>query len=242
MHTHSLLATTFTLLGLTTSATIPPRTTHASQTLRIWPLGDSITFGTSSTDGNGYRKDLRDLLTKASLQVDFVGSQKSDSMDDGDNDGHPGYTIQQLSPYPAKIAEQKPDVVLLMAGTNDIGKNTPDELALAPKRLGELVDWIFGNVTDTSVIVAQITPFVHDSAKDKKAIEYNKGVKKVIEDRSAQGKKITLVDMHSALKTDDFGPNDIHPNDGGYRKMANVWFKGVKKVVNKGCASQKQRE
>lgn len=32
------------------------------QNLRILPVGDSITFGKGSTDGNGYRLDLRNEL------------------------------------------------------------------------------------------------------------------------------------------------------------------------------------
>lgn len=51
----------------------------------------------------------------------------------------------------------------------------------------------------------------------------------------ASGKKIVLVDMRGPG-----GPlvSDLrdgrHPNDGGYVKMANIWFGGVQEAVAKG--------
>lgn len=47
-----------------------PHTARAqSKPLRIMPLGDSITFGTRSSDGAGYRKALYDKLTAAGLTI-----------------------------------------------------------------------------------------------------------------------------------------------------------------------------
>ena len=52
------------------------------------PLGASLTYGTNSTDGNGYREALRKLLvTNASLTIDYVGSVKSGNSVDPDNEG-----------------------------------------------------------------------------------------------------------------------------------------------------------
>lgn len=50
--------------------------------VRAMPLGASITYGYKSTDGNGYRKDLRDKLRKAGYPVNMVGSRKSGTMKD----------------------------------------------------------------------------------------------------------------------------------------------------------------
>ena len=62
--------------------------------LRLMPLGDSVTWGYGSTDGNGYRKVLHDLLAQQGYVVDFVGTQKSGNMADAENEGFPGATIQ----------------------------------------------------------------------------------------------------------------------------------------------------
>lgn len=50
--------------------------------LRIMPLGASITVGYHSSDGNGYRKWLRQQLRYSGWQVDMVGSLSNGSMHD----------------------------------------------------------------------------------------------------------------------------------------------------------------
>ena len=59
-----------------------PRIEHRSggTALRILCVGASITFGVGSTDGNGYRRDLRDLLEHAGSTVHYVGTQSSGNM------------------------------------------------------------------------------------------------------------------------------------------------------------------
>lgn len=42
------------------------------------PTGASITFGINSSDGNGYRKDLLDLL--AGNPVNYIGTQHGGTM------------------------------------------------------------------------------------------------------------------------------------------------------------------
>ncbi|CAK7211487.1 hypothetical protein SCUCBS95973_001132 [Sporothrix curviconia] len=41
------------------------------------PLGGSVTYGSESSDGNGYRKFLRDKLIRGGYRVEMVGSRKS---------------------------------------------------------------------------------------------------------------------------------------------------------------------
>lgn len=50
--------------------------------LRILPLGASITWGTGSTTGNGYRKPLYDELKKNGFEVEMVGSKEHGNMKD----------------------------------------------------------------------------------------------------------------------------------------------------------------
>ena len=53
--------------------------------LRILPLGDSITVGVQSSDGNGYRVGLEKNLARSKLQ--FVGDLRNGSMLDDYNAG-----------------------------------------------------------------------------------------------------------------------------------------------------------
>jgi hypothetical protein len=50
--------------------------------LRILPLGASVTWGQASTDGNGYRKHLREVLEQRCTLVDMVGNVQSGKMPD----------------------------------------------------------------------------------------------------------------------------------------------------------------
>jgi hypothetical protein len=64
--------------------------------IRLLPLGDSITWGFTSSDGNGYRLALHNLLQTGNT-LDFIGSLKSGTMVDNDNEGHIGATIAQIA-------------------------------------------------------------------------------------------------------------------------------------------------
>jgi len=103
-------------------------------TIRIMPLGNSITQGYASGEPDedrqvSYRKALWDNLIAAGYDVDFVGSLNSGSelFPDADHEGHPGWYAD--GPRGNNIAthvymwlkESHPvDVVLLHIGTNDI--------------------------------------------------------------------------------------------------------------------------
>lgn len=50
--------------------------------LRIMPLGASITEGVRSSDGNGYRRALRDQLRFKGWKVNMVGSKQNGKMAD----------------------------------------------------------------------------------------------------------------------------------------------------------------
>ena len=85
--------------------------------LRILPLGDSITDGMSSSDGNGYRLRLRDLLTPENA-VEYIGQQHSGFMDDNNNEGYPGIDISLIAEKAKPSYAEKPNIVLLMATSN----------------------------------------------------------------------------------------------------------------------------
>jgi len=104
----------------------------ANATIRIMPLGDSITQGIGSgadPDDNdhqvSYRKTLWDLLVNAGYDVDFVGSQDSGSMEfaDPDHEAYPGGRADEIRDgiYNWLVAHPA-DIILLHIGTNDINE------------------------------------------------------------------------------------------------------------------------
>jgi lysophospholipase L1-like esterase len=101
MKTNHSLAKSLTLLMSFSSvmAMLPIAYADSSKTLRIMPMGDSITQGTIP---GGYRKPLHDLLLKNGHKVDFVGAktQNGDTCPDPDHWGQGGW---QITKTPATI-------------------------------------------------------------------------------------------------------------------------------------------
>lgn len=82
---------------------------------------DSITQGYQSSNGNGYRGPLYDILTSRGNTLSMIGSQSSGTMPQPQNEGHDGATISQIASYTSAYHE-RPNVILLHAGTNDMNQ------------------------------------------------------------------------------------------------------------------------
>ncbi|KAJ7481826.1 lipolytic enzyme, partial [Mycena latifolia] len=228
------IATTTTVTTATTttsrSTTFAPSSTSTSTTglnIRLLPLGDSITFGLQSSDGNGYRSTLHNLLQPGNT-VDFIGSLKSGTMADNDNEGHSGFTIAQIASIATNAAAlpARPNVVLLMAGTNNVFGGS---ISTAPSRLSSLIDLIFQTCPDTALVVATLTPL---SSGQASVDTYNQAITQLVNNRTASGQHILLASMSSVLASDLF--DRVHPNDVGYVKMANAWFPVVQQAAKNG--------
>lgn len=201
--------------------------------LRIMPLGDSITqgmkeFGNLDQENiGGYRRFLWKMLKDANHSVDFVGSERAGESIrpsiDPDNEGHPGWRMSDINniAYSATM-QHLPDMILLHTGTNDLGvvnsdgiKQILDQVAMYEQHSGK----------KTIVLVALIIDHqVHNSRIDK----FNKNVKKYLQKRILSGDRIRIVDMYNDAKlTAADYTNEMHPNDTGYYKMAEVWFRSI---------------
>lgn len=100
-------------------------------------------------------------------------------------------------------------------------------VANASQRLAALVDRIFTAVPGVTIIVSTLLPN-GNTAAEANILQYNSELASVVSSRSAAGKRITLVDMHSSqFSLADVGPDGIHPTDAGYQKMAPVFYNGI---------------
>ncbi|RDL35318.1 SGNH hydrolase [Venustampulla echinocandica] len=189
-----------------------------NKNLRILPLGDSITYGFQSSDGNGYRQDLLSILTGAKNTVQMIGSVRAGTMANNFNEGHNGATISQLATYTSAYG-QRPNIILLHAGTNDL--NLPSEPASAPQRLDSLVGQLVSACPDATIIVARIIPSTNGGLAALLP-QFNNAITGLMAQRVRQGQQVMVVDMPSGVTTGDLA-DGLHPNDEGYNKMAIKW-------------------
>ncbi|PSL52048.1 lysophospholipase L1-like esterase [Saccharothrix carnea] len=204
-----------------------PASAESNGGVRVMPLGDSITEGTQVP--GGYRIGLWQRFGTGNYRVDFVGSQFNGpaSLGDHDHQGHPGWRIDQIDANVVTwLRNTNPRTVLLHIGTNDILQNY--NVANAPARLSALIDRITATAPNADVFVATIIPLAN-AGQAAAARTYNAAIPGIVQGKVNAGKRVRLVDMHSALTTADL-IDGVHPTATGYDKMAATWYTALRAV------------
>ena len=218
------------IANLTTEEILTPIFDIANQ-LKILPLGDSITSGEyplEPTPG-AYRLQLKSNFTADDLDVDFIGSQANKSIDnDPEHEGHPGWEIDELIGLVDRglLDNYQPDLVLLMAGTNDI-LSTPDDASQVIQDLNSLIDRLQGKLTDVPILVSDLVPIDPAFRGQKKAnivTEVNTLLPQLAQQ---QGESVTYVNAGGLLELDDLIGDGIHPNAVGYDKIGDAWYEAL---------------
>lgn len=249
------------LLLVAITASFLAATSACAQGYRIMCIGDSITAGYTDNPtwkvpfAFGYRGELYKRLTESRLPFTFVGTspepfdnkfgepqtvalpdlRKTSNHFDVNQDHHEGYGGQGTDFVNKHIASwltiDKPDIVLLMIGINDIARGSataPD----APKtNLKSVVETIATQRPNTNVIVAQIMPY---STYTPAIVDFNKYIREsLVPAFTAQGKHVTTVDQYSNFGSGTTVDSSLysnginHPSAAGYEKMAQTWFSGI---------------
>lgn len=217
---------------------------------KIMPFGDSITDGYLAQRG-GYRIPLFQRAHLEGKHLTFVGSATNGPTTvDGvpfpqHHEGHSAYTINDeplptpahkgISPFvKTSIPNYKPDIVLLMIGTNDVDNSI--DLPNVPTRLGALIDSIIALDAHTLIVVAQITPTMQDPL-NARIQTYNAAIPAVVKSRADAGKHVVLVDMYNAFVSDKAYRmtllfDRLHPNIAGFQKMADTWNSVIHDLVH----------
>lgn len=199
--------------------------TKKKRVLRIMSVGDSITEGINSSTNNGFRDNLRKLLTSMSnTVVNYVGSHRSGSMVNGENEGWSGQEINFIRDKTmAHLKEYSPNVVTVLAGTNDIGH---DKALGSPERLVGFVHEIRRAVPDAYVLVGDLLP------DENHETNYEHHSFNITVDSILSGEADTHVVQ---VNFDDLNLSDmngLHPNDAGYQKMADDWGYAIEDLEN----------
>ena len=273
--TTTTAATAPTPTTVTTTAQTAPNT---EKTYKIMSIGDSITDG-YGVDGS-YRKFLYNGLAEKGIKVDMVGSKGGNMTAeytdektgksfkyDNDNTGYSGYAIQEYSGRSGILEtlkstdclSEKPDIVILQIGTNDIIDN--HELDKAGERLKGLIGYILENIPSDSALFVTTVPDVDpnrsgvydwfgnyrhsadwqtqydDNTAEKnihKAVEkYNSDVQSVVEAIAKTDSRVHFADVNSAVTSvkEQLG-DGVHPNNDGYKAMGEYWTNVISAYIS----------
>ncbi|ROO87313.1 lysophospholipase L1-like esterase [Actinocorallia herbida] len=201
---------------------------HRAPGLSVMPLGDSITAGWGSSSGAGYRSRLYAKLNSAG-DLDFVGTVRG-SGTDADHQGHPGARIDQIR-YVAdcSVPSYRPNVIALMAGTNDLNQN--HDVAGAPQRLVSLVDRLLALRPGTTVLVSTLPPSTKTDVGPR-VTAYNNAIRPLIRAMEQDGKRVRLAELPS-ITTADLA-DQLHPDNDGHAKIANGFAKAFYQALDDG--------
>jgi lysophospholipase L1-like esterase len=121
----------------------------------------------------------------------------------------------------------RPDIVLLMSGTNDLNLEQLDNVIRA----------ITTSSPRTHLIVSTIFDRWTATGPDHNTQLYNAGIPALVTAAQQRGELVTFVDCRSALTRDDFCYNGllgdgVHPNPVlAESKVAAVWYAGIQAIA-----------
>ncbi|NJL83828.1 MAG: hypothetical protein HC890_14460 [Chloroflexaceae bacterium] len=222
------------IANLATKTVLAPRYGILAEP-KILPLGDSITAGEHRVGAypGAYRRELFREYDAANLDLNFVGSLQNgpDSLGDRDHEGRGGFTIEQLTALidGGLLEREGPDVILLMAGTNDTIRSSAEQMLLD---MGRLLDRITDERPGALVLVSSIPPIVAElvnngSSRASRAAEFNQRLPGLLADKARDGKSVAFVDGGGRLSGGDLLSDGIHPSADGYTKLGDAWFRAL---------------
>ena len=224
----------------------------------IWFIGDSITQSNADGDPNDSpRRALYEMLTQNNYEFTFTG-HFADNVDGlpvtgstpetnlfhfhsgisgsviGDNVGNRVGMTQNIDSgqnfwNSGRLDTVKPEIILIMLGTNDVEQNI--DLATAPARIETLIDTIMAQpgVGEPAFFVAQIPPNLRAGSTER-VVAFNAALPDIVDGQRSLGRDVTLVDPFTPLNanTDAFiRADDLHTNTAGNAVIAQQWFDGI---------------
>ncbi len=245
-HILIILLLTLALLGLAIApalavalprnAAATPLAPAASCPLRVMPMGDSTTRGSGSAAGPGYRFFMYNRVLADGLQMGYVGRQGRTPYL---HEGYSSFTLQSLSLLADDpgLAANNPDIILLMAGTASVELEYPNVTASGlAGQLNALIDKILRKWPNVYLVVGSIAPVSaprsNAAAKDAIAMAYSQQVKSIA---SSKGNRVRYAEVYFSLNKATDLADGLHPNDNGYRKIANAFYPQVKGLVENLC-------
>jgi lysophospholipase L1-like esterase len=212
--------------GTPPPGTPAPTTPPSSGTVRVMPLGDSIT----GSPGCWRALLWQSLQNAGRTNVDFVGTLPAQGCGfpyDGENEGHGGALVTAVADQNqvvAWLAATHPDVVLMHFGTNDVWSNRSTATILAAYT--RLVEQMRAGNPRMKVLVAQILPMAPSSCPEcaQRVVDLNAAIPAWAAGASTTASPVTVVDQWTGFDTATDTGDGVHPNDRGNRKIADRWY------------------
>ena len=147
-------------------------------------------------------------------------------------------TPQMLVRFWQDVIQLQPEIVVILAGTNDIAGNTgPSTLEMIADNLFSMAELAKAHgikVILSSVLPVYDYPWKPGLEPSDKIIELNKMIRTY-----AEANDIHYLDYFSAVVDENNGMKEhlaydgVHPNDEGYKVMSELAEPAIRKVLNK---------
>ncbi|PGH01982.1 hypothetical protein GX51_04914 [Blastomyces parvus] len=231
-----LAAVTAVCLAGMSIAAATPKAEDIAKTVKIMPLGDSITGSPGC-----WRALLWKKLQEADItNTDFVGSEPGHDCGfdyDSENEGHSGYratSIASKKQLPPWLKKAQPDIVMMHLGTNDVWRNVKPKDII--KAFSTLVKQMRKNNPNMVILVAQIIPMNPSDCESsqscgKVARQLNRAIAKWAPKKSTEKSPITVVDCFTGFDTEKDTKDGVHPNKSGDKKIAKCWFEPLSTAI-----------
>jgi Ricin-type beta-trefoil lectin domain/GDSL-like Lipase/Acylhydrolase family len=221
------------VLGLAVTSPLSPA--QAATTVKVMPLGDSITGSPGC-----WRSVLWNRLQSNNVKnVDFVGSLNNNGSCsqsfDGDNEGHGGFLARDIvgnNNLPGWLNSAKPDVVLMHLGTNDVWNNIATNTILG--YYSTLVDQMRANNSKMRILVAKITPMAPAgcSTCTQGVVNLDNAIQNWANGKTTSASPITVVDQFTGYNDSTDTIDGVHPNASGNQKISNNWYSPLVSAIN----------
>ncbi|MCA9002431.1 MAG: hypothetical protein KDB61_10935 [Planctomycetes bacterium] len=222
---------------------------------RVMCIGDSNTEGVQGYAS--YRYPLWFELRMAGYPVSFVGTRFTVENENGttipdlnlfgryytyfdrDHQAYSGYRTDQVLPLIAPaVANETPEVVLIMLGTNDVGQRGSIGATDGVTNIYKIIQAVRSQAPATIFFVASIPPiepgtWYHNNAGYVAAFNYNLAAQ--IPTWNTALSPVTFVDVHGALNpATDLLADGLHLNVTGQNAAAHAFRLAISSVFTGG--------
>jgi len=202
---------------------------------RYLGIGDSITVGDGSSDYQGYRLKLQNLLGPYFARAEVLLRGR---------EGKASIEVAQVIRRTLRDAD--PAYALVLLGTNDWNDQTCQHEGPSACYTIDALRTIVDGIKEwhSLPVLATITPVnprYTTAARDAFYDQTNAGIRAL-----AQQENVALADLNADFKAaggenlSSLFDDDVHPNDAGYEVMARSWFKAITRTRG-GAASSSHR-